>query len=187
MAIFINSVQTLSESLSEPVSLTDAKAWIRVQYDTDDDLIADLISSARKHLEMLCSRSFVNKLMRVNIELTGTVPNVWIVDLPYGPTLCIDEVKIKDGFNTYTILVKNEDYEVVGNKLWLYTAGYYTITYQAGYSSIPSDLQNDLLTLVAWMYENRGKKFQGESRGNLLKEYPNWDGLNYSKYQTVVI
>jgi hypothetical protein len=101
--------------------------------------------------------------------------------------VCVNEVLWKTGFNMYDTLVKNDDYEIIGNKLWFYYQGNYTITYQAGYSSLPEDIKSDILTLVAWSYENRGKKFQGDATSGLLKQYPNWDGLNYHQYKKVVI
>lgn len=187
MAIFINSITILADAVVEPVSLTDAKAWMRITYTDDDVLISDLISSARKHIEKLSGVSFVNKSIRSNIELTGYQPNVWMVDVPYSPLICVDELKYKSGFNTYDILVKNEDYEIIGGKIWLYMGGNYIIKYQAGYSSLPDDIRSDILTLVAWSYENRGKKFQGDAKAGMLKEFPNWDGLNYHQYKKVVI
>jgi hypothetical protein len=160
---------------------------MRVEYDDDDVLINDLITSARIHIESLTGVSFSNKVLKSNFDIDGNLPPVWIVDLPYSPLICIDELKIKDGFGSYTILVKNEDYEVIGGKLWLYTSGNYTATYQAGYSNLPNDIRNDFLTLISWSYENRGKKFQGDAKAGLMKEYPNWDGLNYNQYKKVVI
>lgn len=187
MSIYINSVKIVADAVVEPVSLTDAKNWMRVSYDSDDDLISDLIASARQHIEKLCSVSFVNKLISANIELTGSVPNVWMVDVPYGPLVCVNELKFKSGFTTYDILVKDEDYEIIGNKIWLYSQGIYTITYQAGYGSMPDDIKNDILTLVAWAYENRGKKFLGDAKSGYMNLYPTWDGLNYHQYKKVVI
>jgi len=187
MAIYINNVAILSDVVVEPVSLTDAKNWMRISYTDDDSMIKELIESARKHIELLTGVSFGSKLLKANIELTGTIPGVWMVELPYGPMVCVNEVKWKTGFNMYDTLVKNDDYEIIGNKLWFYYQGNYTITYQAGYSSLPEDIKSDILTLVTWSYENRGKKFQGEARANLVKEYPTWDGLNYHQYKKVVI
>jgi hypothetical protein len=187
MAIYINNVAVLSDVVVEPVSLTDAKNWMRISYTDDDSMIKELIQSARKHIEFLTGVSFGSKLLKANIELTGTIPGVWMVDLPYGPMICVNEVKWKTGFNQFESLVKNDDYEIIGNKLWFYYEGNYTITYQAGYSSLPEDIKSDILTLVTWSYENRGKKFQGEARANLVKEYPTWDGLNYHQYKKVVI
>jgi uncharacterized phiE125 gp8 family phage protein len=186
MAIFINSTYIVQDAIVEPVSLADAKAWMRIVYDTDDSMIEDLITSARLHLEKISGLSLANKLIRANIELSGIAPQAWMVDLPYGPVICVDEVKFKSGLNTYDIYVVNEDYEIVNKKLWLYNQGNFIITYQAGYASLPGDLKNDLLTLVAWMYENRGKKMNADPKG-VISQFPNWDGLNYHQYKTVVI
>lgn len=187
MSVIINSVSILSDSLVEPISLTDAKSWMRITYNEDDTLINDLISSSREHIEKLTGCSFVNKIIRTNLSLNGYQPNVWMVDMPYSPLICVDEVKLKTGINTYDILVKDDDYEVIGGKVWLYNIGNYSIKYQCGYSSAPDDIKSDILTLVAWSYENRGKKFQGDAKAGSLKEYPNWDGLNYHQYKKVVI
>jgi hypothetical protein len=187
MAIYINNVAVLSDVVVEPVSLTDAKNWMRISYTDDDSMIKELIQSARKHIEFLTSVSFGSKLLKANIELTGTIPGVWMVDLPYGPMICVNEVKWKTGFNQFETLVKNDDYEIIGNKLWFYYEGNYTITYQAGYSSLPEDIKSDILTLVTWSYENRGKKFKGDQTTGTLSEFPKWDGLNYHQYKKVVI
>lgn len=187
MSIIINSVQIVSDAVVEPVSLTDAKTWMRIDYDTDDDLIGDLISSARKHIEKLCGVNFVNKLMRTNFTLSGTTNDVWMVDLPYGPLICVNELKFKTGFTTYDILVKDTDYEQLGGKLWLYTKGTYICTYQAGYGSVPDDIKSDILTLVAWSYDNTGKKFTGDASNNNNNKFPFWDGLNYHQYKKIVI
>jgi hypothetical protein len=128
----------------------------------------------------------VNKSVRINVELTPQSQGFWILDVPYGPLLCVDEVKIKTGMNTYEVLTKNTDFEVIGGKIWVYTAGVYIIKYQCGFSTIPEDLATDILTLTAWSYENRGKKMNNDPR-NRMTEFPSWDGLNYHQYKKVVI
>jgi hypothetical protein len=184
--IYINSVSVLSDSVVEPVSRTDVKNWLRIDYTTDDSLIDSLINAARVHIEKLTGRSLVNKKLRANIELSGYVPNVWMIDLPYSPLICVDEVKLKEGINDYETLTVNDDYEVIGGKLWLYQRGVFNVTYQAGYGTIPQDLKNDILTLVSWMYENRGKKMNADPR-QAVQQYPMWEGLNYHQYKQVVI
>jgi hypothetical protein len=188
MSIYINGIAILADAVVEPVSLTDAKTWLRVDYDDDNVLINNLISAARVHIEKLTGCSLVNKVIRTNIELTGSEPMVWMVDLPYTPLNCVDEVKYKNGINMFTTLVKDQDFEIIGGKIWFYAPGYYIIKYQAGFSTLPTDLKNDILTLVAWAYENRGKRFQGSDvAATRLTEYPFWDGLNYHQYKKVVI
>lgn len=182
MAIYIDGVTILADAVVEPVSRTDVKNWMRVDYNTDDDIIEDLITSARLHLEKLTGRSLTNKLIRADIECTGTQPQVWMINLPYNPLNCVDEIKYKTGINTYTTLTKNDDYEVIGGKVWVYAPGYYQIKYQAGYGTLPEDLQTDILTLVTWSYENRGKKMNADP-SMTISQYPFWDGLNYHQYK----
>jgi len=186
MAIYINSVIINADAVAEPVSRTDAKNWMRIDYTSDDTLIDSLISAARQHLEKLTGRSLVNKLITANIELTGSIPHVWVIDLPYSPLVCINSINIKEGINDNEALTVNDDYEVIGGKLWLYSAGIYNVVYQAGYGSIPNDLKNDILTLVSWMYENRGKQMNADPKKS-VSQYPSWEGLNYHQYRQVVI
>jgi hypothetical protein len=184
---YIDGITILADAVVEPVSLTDAKNWLRItNYDTDDVLINDLLNAARVHIEKLTGCSLVNKQVRINVELTPQSQGFWIIDVPYGPLGCVDEVKVKTGMNTYDVLTKNDEYEVIGGKIWLYSPGIYVIKYQCGYNSIPEDLATDILTLVAWSYENRGKKMNNDPR-NRMTEFPSWDGLNYHQYKKVVI
>lgn len=186
MAIIVNSVEIVTDVVTEPVTLADAKAWMRISYNTDDTLIQDLIEGARKHIEKLTSLSFATKTLKANIELTGSIPSVWMVDVPYGPLVSITELKWKTGFNLYETLVNNDDYEKIVGKIWLYNAGNYIITYQAGYTTLPEDIKSDILTLVAWSYENRGKQMNADTK-SIPTQYPYWDGLNYHQYKKVVI
>jgi len=184
---YIDGITILADAVVEPVSLTDAKNWLRItNYNTDDELISSLVNGARVHIEKLTGCSLVNKSVRINVELTPQSQGFWILDVPYGPLLCVDEVKIKTGMNTYEILTKNSDFEVIGGKIWIYSPGVYVIKYQCGFSSIPEDLATDILTLTAWSYENRGKKMNADVT-NRMSEFPSWEGLNYHQYKKIVI
>ena len=115
---YIDGITILADAVVEPVSLTDAKNWLRItNYDTDDDLISSLVNGARVHIEKLTGCSLVNKSVRINVELTPQSQGFWILDVPYGPLLCVDEVKIKTGMNTYEVLTKNSQFEVIGGKI----------------------------------------------------------------------
>jgi|GEM_PF-5067078 hypothetical protein len=186
MAIYINGVTIVADAVVEPVSLTDAKNWMRIDYTSDDSLIQGLLNASRVHLEKLTGLSFVNKLIRTNFELTGIQPPLWMVDLPYGPLVCVDELKIKTGIGLYNTLTKNEDFEIIAGKVWIYEPGIYTALYQGGFGTLPEDLADDIMALTAWQYENRGKKMNAD-RQALISQYPNWDGLNYHQYKKVNI
>ena len=51
---YIDGITILADAVVEPVSLTDAKNWLRItNYDTDDELISSLVNGARVHIEKL--------------------------------------------------------------------------------------------------------------------------------------
>jgi uncharacterized phiE125 gp8 family phage protein len=50
----------LTNPTTEPLTLVEAKAHLRVEVDADDDLITALISAARSAAESYCNRSFAS-------------------------------------------------------------------------------------------------------------------------------
>jgi uncharacterized phiE125 gp8 family phage protein len=46
----------LTPPVAEPLSLEDAKLFLRVEHDTDDELIASLIAAARGEIELATRR-----------------------------------------------------------------------------------------------------------------------------------
>ena len=187
MATYIHTIQIINDSVVEPVSRTDIKDWLRVKYDTDDNLIDSLISSARGYIEKATGLALVNRTYEVMVQTISGQTSTFVVDLPYGPLLNIVEVYFKNGINSYDLLTNNDSYEVIGGKLWLYSSGVFKVKYNSGYSSIPDDLRNDIMTLVGWMYENRGKKMNADSVNKGISQYPFWNGLNYHNYKKIVI
>ena len=55
----------LSTPLSEPLSLAEAKAWLRVEHDDDDEVIAALIAGARVHVEAQTRRALITQQWRI--------------------------------------------------------------------------------------------------------------------------
>jgi uncharacterized phiE125 gp8 family phage protein len=49
----------------EPVTLADAKAWLRVTHDDDDGVIAALIAAARSHVEAQTRRALITQNWRL--------------------------------------------------------------------------------------------------------------------------
>jgi uncharacterized phiE125 gp8 family phage protein len=49
----------------EPVSLADAKHFLRVAHDDDDDVIAALIAAARVHVEAQTRRALIEQIWRL--------------------------------------------------------------------------------------------------------------------------
>lgn len=53
---------------SEPVTLAEAKAHLRVSIDDDDDLISELIATARELCELWTSRAFLTTTFRLTLN-----------------------------------------------------------------------------------------------------------------------
>lgn len=50
---------------TEPIPLAEAKAWLRVEHDDDDDVIAALIAGARVHVEAQTRRALITQSWRL--------------------------------------------------------------------------------------------------------------------------
>lgn len=48
----------ISEELVEPIPLPEAKFWLKIESDDEDELVSSLITAARQHAEAFCRRSF---------------------------------------------------------------------------------------------------------------------------------
>src|SRR5690242_15021463 len=55
----------LSGPAVEPVTLVEAKAYLRVEHDDDDDVIAALIAGARVHVEVQTRRALITQSWRI--------------------------------------------------------------------------------------------------------------------------
>lgn len=188
MPIYTIGTKLINDAPSEPVSLTEMRNWLRLDpTDTSDDaLIGDLISAARQHIENIASITIVNKTYSTSFEVTGVDHKQWIIRLPYGPLVSVTSVKYQEGINSFSDLVADSDYEVYDGKLLLYKQGIFKVQYVTGFGSVPYDLKNDIMTLTAWMYENRGKMMNVDNKSK-ASTYPFWDGLNYHQYKNVMI
>lgn len=129
-----------TDPVTEPVTLAQMKAWLRMDYDEEDALITDLITVGRSAVERYCNISIVPVSLTVTADWNGE----W--ELPYGPV--IDDVTVTGG----------TDMRVRGTlfKALSYCGEQVVITYEAGYSVAPPDLVNDIKRVVAWLYEHRG-------------------------------
>ena len=83
----------LTPPASEPLSLADAKQFLRVEHTADDDLIAALIASARGAVELATRRLLVTQTWR--IVLHRWPPSGRIV-APVNPLRTLEEVRVLD-------------------------------------------------------------------------------------------
>mgnify|MGYP000875925253 CR=1 FL=1 len=86
------SLQQTAAPAEEPVSLTEAKLWLRVETSADDSLISSLVTAARGMVEKLAGRQLVTAQWVLRLD-TFPYPNGWWI-LAY-PGLFPDPMTIR--------------------------------------------------------------------------------------------
>jgi uncharacterized phiE125 gp8 family phage protein len=89
----LRGLQLVSGPAAEPVSRTEAKLFCRVDASTEDDLIDDLITEARKRAERVTGKSLVVCTWRLTLDGFPA----WAIDLPNAhPLVAISSIAYTD-------------------------------------------------------------------------------------------
>ncbi|QJB39732.1 phage gp6-like head-tail connector protein [Chitinophaga oryzae] len=136
---------------TEPVALQDAKNFLRVSFDDDDNLIQNQLKAARELLEKHLNISIISKEVTVVFSHDG-----YNFQLPAGPVGEVSSASF--GYEPDDVVITSSNYRVIGQEFKSFrgTPGYWTVKYTAGYSEVPEAIRQGILKQVAWMYENRG-------------------------------
>ncbi len=147
------------EPVSEPVSLSEAKLYLRLDESRDEDvLVKQLIVAAREAAEHYLRKSLITQTWKMAFD--GYVPSM--VDLMRGPVQSITEVKIIDRDGSFTV-VDNANYYLSADKqricFEISILGHMIeITYVAGFgdsSKVPHSIKQGMLMHIAQMYDDR--------------------------------
>ncbi|MEP2943587.1 MAG: head-tail connector protein [Hyphomicrobiales bacterium] len=152
----------------EPISVAEAKLFLRIDDEAENEVIAALITTARLHVERLTRRIVLNQTWRFYLD---DLPQNSLVKLGIGP---VREVLQVVSFNREgnPSVVPAEDYIVDvssvparikfrNNTRMLPTRSLngYEIDFIAGFGpttlQVPADLRQAILMLVVHWYENR--------------------------------
>ena len=162
---------TEAASPTEPVSLIEAKAWLRVDFSDDDTLITGMIKSARQSIEHFTNRALVPKNVSFHAETPTDdyTETTYKLELPYVKGSVVSVLVLKDTDDT--TLTEDTDYYVKGNTIyWL--SGWYAITYTVT-PTVSQALKEAILMEVAERYNNRGEtNSEGLSKAAEDKAFP---------------
>lgn len=155
----------LAGPAEEPVSLAEAKAFLKVDDDAEDGLITTLIGAARLHIEGVTGRALVAQSWR---KVIHAWPESRMVRLPVGPVSAIAAINAVDesgasheiGLEAFSL---DGDMLVVPAVVMgmprLQSRQGIEIDYLAGFGDaaedVPADLRTALLGLVAHWHEHR--------------------------------
>ena len=159
----------LSAPTVEPITLSEAKAHLRVDTNTEDALIQSLILASRLHIEAALDIALITQTWRLHLDRW---PRARSLNLPLSPVQSLTAVRVFDG---------DDDNETVSNAAFILdgtanparlvlsgsrslpvpgrAANGIEIDFVAGYGDEPSDvpqpIRQALLLLTAHWYENR--------------------------------
>lgn len=148
----------VSAPADEPISLAEAKLYLRVDHDYEDLLINDLIVTARLTAEEWLKRSLVTQSWKLAYD--ACLPEN--VALPMGPVNSITTVTVINRDNTTQEIDGNTYYLNAARDALVFDSSVIgfriEIVYSAGFgaaSSVPRPIKQGMLAHIAGMYDNR--------------------------------
>lgn len=144
----------------EPITLAEAKTYVRITHVEEDALLADFITSAREQAEHYLNLS----LPQQSYVLSIAENDACAIRLPRSPILSVASVTLfaRDGSST---VASASGYYIHPDKRVVVfdsapSAHRVEIAYTAGYatpSAIPKPIKLGLLAHIAALYESRGE------------------------------
>jgi len=152
-------------STTEPITLTEAKNYARIDISDDDDIVTSLITAARQYCETHTNRCFVTT---TRYKYYDDFPKVMYLRAPLASVTSITYYDTDGDSQTlsstyYDVDISREPGRVVEAYGYTWPSTYdmqnaVTVTYVAGYgaaSSVPDIIKTAIKMLVAHWYENR--------------------------------
>lgn len=143
---------------SEPLTTSEVKTYLKIDFSTDDTLIGTLITGVRQAIEQFTGLALVAKTIEYfDDEIEEEIK------LPYPVHATVTEVKLNNVVSTDYVktgltqfIIKPNDTTVTGDsddygiKITYTTAG-----------TCPQAIKNEMLKLLDEKYRNRGNTFEG--------------------------
>lgn len=163
----LSITRTWPENPDLPLSLSEAKTYLKVDFDSEDSLISDLIEESVQEAETAYSIAIVPQTVVFTLSKWNKH-----VPFPITPFISLTSVTIDGTASTaYTLYGENS------SKYLLMDAqgeGELKITYQAGWSALPADIKRHIRTMVANGYEYRdGSETLNREAMKRLAKYAN--------------
>jgi uncharacterized phiE125 gp8 family phage protein len=148
------SVAILEDPASEPVSLAEAKLFLRVDHDAEDGLIATLVAMARERVEALSGRALVTRRIRETLAVVSA-GSVRLACAPVTAVLALTDAGTEAALAPDTYTLDSRQGELVFRSA---APASLIVEYEAGYgapASVPATLRAAVLAGVAALYEDR--------------------------------
>jgi hypothetical protein len=149
------NISVSESSPTEPVSLIEAKAWLQIDFTDHDDLLTDMLLSAREDIEAELNWKLVEASVVVYVDTTkdetvNVLPHTFNLSHVDSNSLVVSG--LEDG-ETDEVLTVDDDYYFNGSlKLG---EGSFKLEYDI-VPVVPNSIKEAIKMLVAYRYNNRG-------------------------------
>lgn len=165
MPIIYSNVTT--EPAAEAVTLTEAKAFLKIDTSDENDLITILSQAAREMVEIRIGRSLITQTRTIKMDY---FPKTDTILLPNGPVQSVTSVKYYDedealqtlSASDYWVDITSGISRIVVKDSWpsIYDMpNAVVIVYVCGYGAsstyVPKPLKQAIYLIMAHLYENR--------------------------------
>ncbi|MCE2993550.1 MAG: head-tail connector protein [Alphaproteobacteria bacterium] len=151
----------VQKPLESPLSLKEAKNFLRIDNDLDDELLTKTISAVTTKFENYTGRALIAQ----DWEVTYRQINKMSISLPIKPVKAIKKIEL---INYYGSVSEFEIHNIVldtklGEVFFKIHPFSYMVRflYEAGYGetadAVPDDIKSSLLVHIGFLYENRDK------------------------------
>lgn len=182
------------EPATEPVTLAEAKAHMRIDHSNDDAWITAAIVEAREMAEKELGRSLITQTWQRTLDY---FPDA--IELSYPPIIAVSSILYRDSVTGTPTVLSAASYEVDSASEPGYVVPAYgyewptpqdsinavTVTYTAGYgdaSAVPQAIKKWMLMIIGHMDANREATVPGVS----IVKTPYLDGL-LDRYRIVMV
>lgn len=168
------SYSIVTPAATEPITLEEAKLFLRVDTDADDTIIQALISAAREMCEQYTRRILITTTVDEYFDQFPTYRNPrdrGYLYLSRGPVQSVTSVKYLDGVGSevtvdssaYVVDTISEPARIASTAGWFATNGIINqviVRYVVGTeaSAVPAPLKQGMLLIISDLYDNRADK-----------------------------
>lgn len=157
---------TTTDVSTEPIMAADLKAWLSLDTDSQNTMLASIAKAARLKVERLTGKAICERVIDYTVEM----PVYGVLELPYPPIVSITSVKTIASDGTATTAVVG-DYSLVNNDL-CFSGGIgsvVNVVYKTGLPATETEKQL-ILKQSAWDYTHRGDSVAEPYSPDLMAE-----------------
>ena len=180
--------------MSELTTLSALKSWLNLTTVMDDAMLSRLISAASSYIENILNRTILSQIYTDKMSGKGT----HTLSFYHSPVTAVASLSIDGNIIPAASSSLQAGYLFSSSQLmlngYLFTRGHQniTVTYTAGYTTVPYDIEQACLELCALRYKERdrigqiSKTIAGEVSSFMQKDMPGSVTTILQQYKRVI-